>query len=367
MLPAEQRLDADDPAASAGRRSAGSGRASSSRVERVPQLVLELEPARAAWRSCRGSKSSTSPPAGDLRPVHGDVGVAQQRRRRRSPRAADRRPRCWRSTMSVAAVEPKRLARASVTSRSATRGRRRRRHVLAASPRTRRRRGAPTVSPGADRWSQPRAAVAQQLVAGGVAERVVDDLEAVEVDEQQRRGAALPACRAASARSSCSMSRARFGRPVSSSWSAAASARPRRLWRSVTSEAETTQPRTSPSRGATAPAIDHPAVPALGAPDAALERGLVALAATLDGGLPGGTVRRLEVRQRVAPHRRGGGDAVYLRPALVDVARTPPRRSGGRCPTGDEVASARNCSSFSRSAWASGARRAARGGAAAGA
>jgi hypothetical protein len=50
---------------------------------------------------------------------------------------------------------------------------------------------APDQVRGAQRRQQPRRAVAQQLVAGDVAERVVDVLEAVEVDEQQRHLAAV--------------------------------------------------------------------------------------------------------------------------------------------------------------------------------
>ena len=57
----------------------------------------------------------------------------------------------------------------------------------------------------------------QQPVARRVAERVVDDLEVVEVEEQHRQHAARPD-RSASWRSTCSANIARFASPVSGSW-----------------------------------------------------------------------------------------------------------------------------------------------------
>ncbi len=70
-----------------------------------------------------------------------------------------------------------------------------------------------------DRGGEPSAHRDEQLVAGVVAEAVVDDLEAVEVEEEHRHHAP-PSPRRARAASSRSTASARFGRSVSVSWSA---------------------------------------------------------------------------------------------------------------------------------------------------
>jgi hypothetical protein len=64
--------------------------------------------------------------------------------------------------------------------------------------------------------AQPVGDRAQQLVAAGMAERVVDLLELVEVDEQQRRQL-VGSCRIASRRSISSRKLTRLGSAVSSS------------------------------------------------------------------------------------------------------------------------------------------------------
>ena len=72
-------------------------------------------------------------------------------------------------------------------------------------------------SPVADARPEPVGDGDQQPVAGRVAERVVDDLEVVEVEEQDDRHVPVAAAsRAAS--STRSRNRLRFARPVSGSW-----------------------------------------------------------------------------------------------------------------------------------------------------
>ena len=73
---------------------------------------------------------------------------------------------------------------------------------------------------GPDRADESVGDFDQQPVAGAVTQRVVDDLEVVEVEEQE--GDLRPASRRrlASARSTWSLNRTRFASPVSGSWSA---------------------------------------------------------------------------------------------------------------------------------------------------
>ena len=74
--------------------------------------------------------------------------------------------------------------------------------------------------------AQPLGDHHEHLVAGGVAERVVDVLEPVEVDEEQRRVLLLRPRDARSRSVICCSSTLRFGRPVSGSvwapWSSSA-------------------------------------------------------------------------------------------------------------------------------------------------
>jgi hypothetical protein len=64
--------------------------------------------------------------------------------------------------------------------------------------------------------AQPARHLHQQFVAGAVAQRVVDDLEAVQVDQQQRH-LVLHAARLLQRRSARQISWRRLGRPVSAS------------------------------------------------------------------------------------------------------------------------------------------------------
>ena len=59
----------------------------------------------------------------------------------------------------------------------------------------------------------------EEVVAGRVAEAVVDGLEVVEVEEQRRQRARVRV-RAARAASACSTKRRRLASPVSGSWKA---------------------------------------------------------------------------------------------------------------------------------------------------
>ena len=65
---------------------------------------------------------------------------------------------------------------------------------------------------------EPLGHLAQELVAGGVAEAVVHELEVVEVDEEHGRARARSGARGPATSSRCSLNIARFGRPVSGSW-----------------------------------------------------------------------------------------------------------------------------------------------------
>ena len=93
--------------------------------------------------------------------------------------------------------------------------------------------------------AQPVGDADEQLVAGGVAQRVVDGLEVVEVDERDRDDLVVPR-RAAAAPARCGRgSSARFGRPVSGSCSARS-----RSWDSSSrcsdaSRMRSTRPRTA--------------------------------------------------------------------------------------------------------------------------
>ena len=87
------------------------------------------------------------------------------------------------------------------------------------SRRTRRRRSARACRTRAGARAAARRR-SDQLVAGAVAERVVDVLEVVEVEHQDRAARGRSARRAISSRSSSSSKRRRLIRPVSGSWSA---------------------------------------------------------------------------------------------------------------------------------------------------
>ena len=80
----------------------------------------------------------------------------------------------------------------------------------------------------ADAVAQPLRHLQQQLVAGGVAERVVDGLEVIEIDEHHRQRACRCAARALMPSARRSVNSLRFGRCVSTSWYA---------WNSICSSA----------------------------------------------------------------------------------------------------------------------------------
>ena len=168
-LVVELELPARRPRA-AGRRAIS--RRSSTSVHR--RLEQPIHPCRRAWRcTWRGRR------CGAARRRRGGLAVARWRSRGCSGRRAP-------------ALQPQRA-------RGATRGSARRsmaRRGVCRRPRaarrTRRRRGGPAVSPARRR----RRGVANRrstVVAGAVAEAVVDRLEVVEVDEEDGRGGGRPA------------------------------------------------------------------------------------------------------------------------------------------------------------------------------
>jgi hypothetical protein len=197
--------------------------------------------------SALSSSSFSRPLAGELRAVdsdgvaarrlhrvHRDVGVAQQVGHRRAV-AREHRDADAGGDEALLAADEDRLAH-DVEDALPPRARQSRSSTpRAAARRTRRRRaGPPPPACGASASrrlerafhdlvgvAHARAQAArhfhQQLVAGAVAQRVVDDLEAVEVDQQQRGAVVAAGARAPSARSVRQISWRRFGRPVSAS------------------------------------------------------------------------------------------------------------------------------------------------------
>ena len=142
--------------------------------------------------------------------------------------SARRRPMLARTKQLLAADASNGAWRAaSSRSRDLDRGRRGRRvldqdrELVAAHPRER--------VAGAQRTAQPLATRDQELVALAVAEAVVDRLEVVEVDEQDRQPVAAPRCAGRARARARSTNSARLARPVSESWNA--------WWRSSSSSA----------------------------------------------------------------------------------------------------------------------------------
>ena len=223
VVPAHQRLHADDRAAWRARPSAGTRTTISPR--RSPRAARRAARAgRRSWRSSRRVVDRRSPARG-LGVVHRDVGELEQpvavgavlggRQGDADARvdgdAAPRRP----GTAPAAPAQPLgHRARRAAVGVGEQHG-----ELVAAEPGHSRRRAATEPQPGAD--------LLEQDVAVAVAEGVVDLLEAVEVEQQQRRRGA-----AARRPRSRRCSRRRFGRPVSSSCVAAcARSRPRLLRR----------------------------------------------------------------------------------------------------------------------------------------
>ena len=146
---------------------AGSAPTSRRRCRAAARLSLRDRVDRVS-RACPGT-SRCRPRAATAR--------RSRRRRRRAPR---RRRSCHRRRPSL---QPERLGEALVDpvgqATDVVRPHQRGRMIANSSPLRR-----PTVS-RADRGTQPRGDLAQQFVPGGVAERVVDLLEPVEIAEQQ--------------------------------------------------------------------------------------------------------------------------------------------------------------------------------------
>ena len=204
----------------------------------------------------RGARRVDAPGAGRSRAAssgHG-AGRAWPGRRRRGGRV----PRPWRGTwrcrrraagprrgrsrgrataMPMLAVTktscpPRSKGRASArrgcARRPATASRRRRRRRRAGW-RTRRRRAGRRCRAAREAGTRSRRATRdQQLVAGRVAEAVVDDLEAVEVEEQDGEAVGGRACAAERVLDAVQEAGARLGSPVSASW---------RAWKAVRSSA----------------------------------------------------------------------------------------------------------------------------------
>ena len=156
--------------------------------------------------------------------VHRDVGASAAAARSRRRAAGPGRCPCW--PRGRAAARPGRAAR------RAPRGPARRppspsrgRAPAAAGWRTRRRRAGPRRRP-ADRTGQPLGGDPQQPVADRVAEGVVDLLEPVQVEQEQRAGD-LAWCALAIAARVCSTRCLRLARPVRSSFCESLLALPR--------------------------------------------------------------------------------------------------------------------------------------------
>ena len=205
----------------------------------------------------------------------------------------------------------------------------------------------------------PRRDVAQQLVADRVAERVVDALEAVEVDEHRRR---VDAPRGAAWTSICSarsMISARFGSPVSASCSAwwrswpvfsstirSARARPRA---STCTSRNASRPSDEPDRRSTSAACTSGSTRArrgaalatetVQRPSASTEKRCAQAVAARDGAEAGDRRLGERVRQRAEGGAGAGGDAVVGHRGVLALER---HRDAGlrRRPTERRIGSA---------------------------
>ena len=213
VAPAQQRLDADDREV----------------AQRDHRLVLEAQLVRArapgAGRSRPAGARSRARASPRRTPRSGRArapwpGTSRRRRRGSARRPARRRGparcRCWwsRSARSPTARtagrrSPRSARRVSIASRSEAMSSSR---IPNSSPPNR-----ATVSLERSACFSRGAAAAQQLVAHVVAEAVVDQLEVVEIEEQDRGTATAGGPRRASACSRRSTNRTRLGRPVSGS------------------------------------------------------------------------------------------------------------------------------------------------------
>ena len=209
VLPAHERLDAAHGAA----RQVGLGLVVQDElpgVDRVAQLAHERE-ALAAVAVARGQVDLVPGPH-PLRLVHRDVGALQQPDRvarvLREERDADARVDVDGDVLDLeGALERAPQPQAGGARGRLVAGREHERELVAAEARER------VVL--AHRAAEPRPDLAQHLVAGVVAERVVELLEAVEVDQQQRERRRRARSPPGGARSGGGGSRGRSARPTS--------------------------------------------------------------------------------------------------------------------------------------------------------
>ena len=184
-------------------------------LQRVAEAVLERAPAGQILRHLRIEEAPGAPPLA-LGAVEREIGVAHQRadvaRRcrarppaRSSSRSGSRGRR--RGTGSETSCSTRSASGASIAG-SVTFGT----TMANSSPESR----ASRSPPRSDAFRRLAAAL-QQAVADRMAERVVDRLEAVEVEHEERRLVAARARRSASVSAMNSSNCLRFGRPVSSS------------------------------------------------------------------------------------------------------------------------------------------------------
>ena len=188
MLPAHERLDADR----ARRSPSGTSAGSAARARRARARGAARSRSRAGAARGRASlvEERAAAAAALLRAVHGGVGVARAGPRRVGRRRGPARCRCSRRRRVLAAGE----RRTGCASAPATRRGDRRRlaarsissqRIANSSPPSR-----ATVSAGRSDAAQALGDRDEQHVAGGVAEGVVDELEAVEVEAQHGERAA---------------------------------------------------------------------------------------------------------------------------------------------------------------------------------
>ena len=224
MLPADQRLEADDPVGPRGRRSAGSGARSSSRssarrrslsrssrssVCGAHRRVEQREaPGRVALARTIATSASRSSSSGV------DRGRARRARCRCEALMNQSRPLERERRAQLGRRSARRSAGASPSSATGSR------RIPNSSPPKR-----ATVSPGRRQRREPLPDRDQQPVAHRVADALVDDLEPVEVEHDHGdRARRRPGGRATRAWAIRSVSSSRFGRPVVGSYRAPRSA-----------------------------------------------------------------------------------------------------------------------------------------------
>ena len=193
-LPAHQRLDAGDLAAGAGRRSAGSGASSSLALERVAQLALDLEPAQRAARISASKSSQRARPCSLARYMAASASRTAGRRRPARGRGPGDGDADAGGDEVLAPVDREGLGEGGGDAL----GDRHRLVLVGEAVDQDPELVAAEAGDGVARaqvGAQPRRHRPQQLVAGVVAEAVVDQLEAVEVEEEDpdRRAGAVRA------------------------------------------------------------------------------------------------------------------------------------------------------------------------------